>query len=742
MKRILLITILVLSINIIRAQTAHPAKGDEFVGPFASWVKVTLGGDSITDATKIIQSQLDRIGTDVSRACVVYFPRGTYRITSTLKNNAKMSVSLIGENPATTKIIWDGPKDGTLLEMNGTAYSSVSRITFDGKSKAKVAIEESWDGTAPGYFDTGNEYTDNNFIDVGFGIHGGHKGYGFAEVTIERCKFIRNNASGISLGNFNALDVWVWNCLFTDCWLGVTNGFGAGNFRVYHSIFKNSKSSDIWIGNTGGFSIRDNYSINSKEFVGAGFTANPATMVIQGNTVVDPTSNFVIAISNQGPITLIDNIFKLKESAKGPCIGQWPSPNGNLVAIGNKYTVTNPYTLKPNVESRDEIVARSSLKNLSLPRITATPPNLNREIFEVPIGAATSQIQILIDKASEKGKRSVVHFPFGFYNIISTLNISKGSDVQLIGDSYGDRSASILRWAGRGAGPVINIAGPTKATIKNLTVSGSTGADAIVVTNIDQPGSRVYTNQLHVGSTKNNVSVESLDYTKLLMYNCGLSGAQQKALTITGGPLAKAGESKGGKTIIYSGAQSDNRATYQVTNGGNLLARDTWYESGSVGSYLKLSNSGTVTFDGCITATPASSTVPQFSVNNFNGNLTFIGNSIAQKVVVTGNGSKTNILSMGNGTGNKQYLSDSTSPAATIKSVSNRVLDPHQTMSSGGSYPAKDIGKVDEPYLEKMLKQTRNVHYEELTSLPADITDLRLWRVTITGALNGLRLIK
>ena len=73
--------------------------------------------------------------------------------------------------------------------------------------------EQSWDHEKP-HFDTGNEYSDDFFVDVDYGIHDGFMGGGFAESSIRRSRFLRNTKAGVALGNFNALDIWIWDSLF------------------------------------------------------------------------------------------------------------------------------------------------------------------------------------------------------------------------------------------------------------------------------------------------------------------------------------------------------------------------------------------------------------------------------------------------------------------------------------------------------------------------------------------------
>jgi hypothetical protein len=292
---------------------------EEFVGPFPSWanLKTRYGavGNGMVNDTTAFQAALNDLGTS-SKPTMLYLSAGTYRITKTLTLEHRINVSIIGEDPSRTIIKWDGPpKNGVMLYINGVAYSRFNRITFNGSGKALVAVDQSWDGGQP-HFDTGNEYADDVFQDVGYGIQGGNKGYGFAETAVMRSKFIRNSQAGIITKNFNALDLWVWHSTFQDCAKGITNNPGAGNRRVYNSLFKNSTITDLEIANTGGFSARDNTSIGSQAFLTTpGGSANPAEINLQGNSILDPETTTAINIGNQGPLFMYDNTI----SQPGKC---------------------------------------------------------------------------------------------------------------------------------------------------------------------------------------------------------------------------------------------------------------------------------------------------------------------------------------------------------------------------------------------------------------------------------------
>ena len=218
---------------------AAQAMGDEeFVGPFASWanVKTTYGaaGDGATDDTAAIQKALNALGPSNP---TLYFPAGTYLITQTLNLAAQQYVNIIGQDPSNTTILWGGASGGTMLYLNGIAYSRLDRLTFNGQGNAAVAVDQSWAGSG-NYFDTGNEYADDVFENAGTGLRCGNLGYGCAETSMLRDQFLNNTVAGVAMKNFNALDMWVWYSFFQNNAIGVTNYPGAGNFHVYNSIFR------------------------------------------------------------------------------------------------------------------------------------------------------------------------------------------------------------------------------------------------------------------------------------------------------------------------------------------------------------------------------------------------------------------------------------------------------------------------------------------------------------------------
>jgi len=396
-----------------------PASGEEFVGPFPSWTNLKTAyhavGDGKADDTAALQSALSDIGT-TGHSPVLFIPSGQYRITKTLTLADSIFVSVVGEDPASVTIVWDGPPGGTMLAVNGVAYSRFTRLTYNGRRRASVAVEQSWDNVK-GHFDTGNQYSDHVFLDVEYGIHGGFKNGGFAETSIVRSHFVRNTKAGVALGNFNALDIWIWYSTFDDCAIGVTNEPGAGNFHVYGSVFRRSAVADLYMKNTGGFSARGNYSANSKAFfVSPGPVAHPATIELQANTIVDSADVATVRLGNQGPGLLLDNVVRSQRGAAGPIVVWRSFIDADVTSVGNTFPVANAVSTNGRLVSIDDGVAAIGTFRPAAPRLPTTLPNFARAIFEVESNGDGSAIQRAIDRAVEAiGTRPVVHIPFGTY---------------------------------------------------------------------------------------------------------------------------------------------------------------------------------------------------------------------------------------------------------------------------------------------------------------------------------------
>jgi hypothetical protein len=317
---------------------------EEFHGPFPSWknVKTDYGavGDGVADDTVALQNALNALRTARnSDWSMLYLPPGNYRITATLKttrqdtNNDYTGCSVIGADPATTTITYDGPAGGNLVEFDGW-YCKFSRLTLNGAGKAAIGLQRG------GAFSTYCEVSDVRFVDCTVGIQFGNSSdQGQAEHLVQRCEFVRCG-TGVVTVNYNSLDIWVWNSLFTDCGTALKNG--AGNFHAYRNVFLRSTVADLAADNLFVFSIVGNVSIGSRTFS----SGLRSPTLFQGNRIYDTTDR--VAIFLYGSTTVfLDNLIKSKAGNAGPVIQHLYDPAP--LFVGNRTTV--PFAVQP-VDSR------------------------------------------------------------------------------------------------------------------------------------------------------------------------------------------------------------------------------------------------------------------------------------------------------------------------------------------------------------------------------------------------------
>jgi hypothetical protein len=732
--------LLVLAAGASPISARQPAPAGEFLGPFASWIDVQrahrAAGDGVTDDTAALQAALDEVIGN-PQAAVVFLPRGTYRITRTLTLRYGLQVGIVGEDPETTILRWDGEPGGTMLDVVGVAYSRINRLTFDGQRRAGVAVEQELDGKG-GNFDTGNEYADDRFVDVGFGIHGGFGAGGFAETSILRAVFLRNTRAGVALGNFNALDAWIWDSRFEDCTVGVTNEPGAGNYRVYGSVFRRSTTADLVMQNTGTFTARDNYSIGSRAFYVSGRAVNhPAPIDIQGNTIVDTIDSTAIRLTNQGPGLIMDNVIRSRPGAAGPAIAWRSILDVDVASVGNTFSAR----MALNVEGRllsleDRQVSREQITPVE-PTLPSAPRAMGRRLFDVSAAADGREIQDALDRAAAVGPRAIVHIPAGNHEIGETLRVPPG-DVQIVGDGY----ATVLRWTGGAGGSVLSLAGPARGTLEEFSIIGAGRADGLVATAIDQPGSRIMFDDIELrGGLASNLSVEGLDNTAVDLRDIGHSGSQRgPSVRIVGGPLAADGQPHAGRVAFFSGASSDNHLSYDLSGGADVLVRDMWYE-GKVGEgFAYLHGRANVTMQGLRIATPVDRQTPAIRIANLQGDATLLTTHLDDRIVIGGDGHETRVLALGlfHEYRESPGFVEAATPGAQILVLNGRQRVKQQGMLSAGSMPAGQVGRVRAPLLAELLAQARTWIAPRSNAAPESATDLRVHRVAVRDGVNNV----
>jgi hypothetical protein len=307
--------------------------GEEFSGPFPSWVNVKTAfgavGDGVHNDAPNINAALQALRNSSSDSFnVLYFPAGNYLINDSIynPNGDYADMAIIGEDPATTKITWGGPSMSSsgnsgqaMFSLQGW-YLRISRLTFEGNNNAYRGIFKT------GTFSTHCEFSDIVFKDfnAGIGLDFSAPVDGQAEDAIIRCSFI-NCESGIASCDWNSLDQWVWWCLFEDCNIGVNQCIGY--CQIYDNVFLRSKDVDI-SSSPYKNAIVNNVSINSKCFY------NGYENYQRGNKIYSNVDSFY---TDAGSSTvMLDNIIRATKDSLAPV-----RVNSYNMFIGNTETKIN-----------------------------------------------------------------------------------------------------------------------------------------------------------------------------------------------------------------------------------------------------------------------------------------------------------------------------------------------------------------------------------------------------------------
>jgi len=393
---------------------------------------------------------------------------------------------------------------------------------------------------------------------------------------------------------------------------------------------------------------------------------------------------------------LADNIFRALSGKTGPVITM---ENGELTSIGNTFNVENPIRAnQKKIIFRDKLVKNINVPELILPNV---PENLNRKVFEV-----TSNPQDAVNKANEfAGQRPIVHFANGKYNNVD-VTLPQNSDIQMVGDGYD----TVL--FGRA-----KIKGPTKVTFHDITVNGLNGAlDCITADGINQQGGRVFLNQVNLSGSKINAIISNLTKTIVYFVNGNNADAKEKGISVSNS-----------KAAILCGSQSNNQNGNEVSNNGNFLIRDVWYESNKEGTTFRVV-SGKLSLDHGSNASPKNAS--KAAIISEGGKLTVFGQQWDDKVQIKAG----NVLLLNAVGGSDKYLEGK----ATV--LNSRVIS--REIIGLGSKTAQDIGKANESFINEMLADIRSssCQAQELTDLPEGITDLRMYRVAVLQANVGMTL--
>ena len=707
-------------------------------------------GDGKADDTHALQHALNDV-TLHQDFCVLYIPAGTYRLTSTVKTVRKhhtdcQGIAIVGESPETTVLRWDGPASGTVFQYDAW-YSKICRLAIDGAGRAHVALHY---GPA---FSTYNETSDLILRDAAIGIlFGGNQTQGQAENEVLRCRFQRCTAAGVKTANFNSMDIWVWYSRFEDCEYALFNG--AGNFHAWQNLFLRSHTADIGSRNLMVFSFVNNTSIGSGKFLdfGSGHTwGSPTT--ISGNRILDPLDDFPLILGNGGPYLVMDNVFKLRAgSSQRAAKMTW----GDQTFVGNTYTISNAVKENGRFRRVAEKFTTVDAIDTTPPAMPPTPVRRERKVIEVPAGADARTIQAALTQAAAlRGQQPIVHLPMGIYKVTKTLVIPSESDVQLVGDSAGE-TGTRLNWTGPAGGLLLKLEGPAVATLRDLCLDAS-GASAVLVDNADQPGGRIFADQLNISGPSGKTTTA----TSALRIN-GLAETDVELRCLQGnGNSGNWVEVIGGQPVhnqvsIFNGATSSAMSQYNVRDGGQLVVRGVYHEkSEDTLRGIYLADSGNLAIDATRFSYKTSARSPLVAIKNFRGLFT-LATSQLQPVDSTntcrfefsGDGTAADVLALNDlfwvyepgVTSKKLWLNNAKLPAHGGLIGCNMNSPDGSFMKDGFGF-LENIGSpqyVSDAALLRHLAPLREARVWLPGETPAHTTNLRIYRVMVTEGTGAV----
>ena len=242
--------------------------------------------------TACIQAHLDTLPslTSVGARPVVYFPASAtpYILTKTLDLTATAGITLLGEDPATTTLVWGGPATppgpdpletsatlpsldpNSMLLVDSSTHVRVSRLTFDGNTTARACIRvashlKAADGKVRYQAGTAAEYSDLVLENARYGIRLGLWDAGNDDHnTVRRTTFRNLTTAGFSTEAQNLYPNDIWDSVFDHCQVGASNA--AGYFNVWNSYFRGSIDADVRALYAGDFILQGNTSIGSRRF--------------------------------------------------------------------------------------------------------------------------------------------------------------------------------------------------------------------------------------------------------------------------------------------------------------------------------------------------------------------------------------------------------------------------------------------------------------------------------------------
>jgi hypothetical protein len=376
----------------------------------------------------------------------------------------------------------------------------------------------------------------------------------------------------------------------------------------------------------------------------------------------------------------------------------------------------------------------------------ALPTQLTTNITDVPVGASSAAIQAAINAAG--GTNPVIHLPAGTYNLNQTITVPANMNLFILGDNL----KTDLQRIGGSVGPMFELAGPSKATIRDMFIY-SNNEDGILVLGADQPGARVFGEGIEtVEDFSEALLADNLANTHVDMQGFGASRAGMVSVKSigTGSPSASRVGIYGGTAGPVGGIAPADGWMYEVSNGGSMLLEDVWYESSTSPTVVNLgsADSGNFSYWG---GNLGSALVGwSVIVDGFNGLASFLnldyGIQVGGGITVVPSGqTQAFFLAQSanqkkfytvNGAEGTVYFDDSQGQTAVGDTNSN-FLVPDQPANA---LPVPTPPAFPASFIDNMLALGRTAQAEPVTDLPAGVTDARFYRLVFNNSNISLHI--
>ena len=449
-------------------------------------------GNGTTDDTPAIQAAINYLlaHSDHGPYSTLYFPAGTYKITSTLNIPHCYNLNFIGCGSSTI-ISWAGASGLAMIHPDGTDSMRYVGFVWKGNNIAGCAYAHD---SASGYYETDIRHENESFHDFtvpgtyvpGYTVPAGAITSGFydgnegltGETMIYNCAF--NNCTTAIYEGYQTYNNFMWHvdsCEFENCGNGVWY-YNAGDMTISNSHFQNSTNVDVEGGRnlhvkhctstgsnifylTGGGafanSIQDCYVDSWKNYQGAVWFGRYEQESIFDCTFTNPPPGA------QNPIYVAEEMISVLMS------NNWCPSFGNSTALINYLNARQVDFVPPGTRAGVLTSAATTFLKTAYPNetthiidVTAAPYNADR----TGVNDCTNAIQSAINAAITANNNSEVYIPGGKYHLTSTLT-ANGSNFTISGAGF----ASQIQWWSGSNGTQLSMNNPKKVTVKNIQLA-------------------------------------------------------------------------------------------------------------------------------------------------------------------------------------------------------------------------------------------------------------------------------